>query len=250
MLKIDPALGLFYFAFLLQLDTLVLMNVERPAYNLSSIIVSEFSDESVEKDFLVDIDNSYNDLRKLLPNLHAHMKVYFGTSYEYGETGVTGSAIDGESMQIGIDPDDRVDRDAQHARIREVVFHEGYHVAQGFHRGTIFSALDSAIYEGCATVFERDYAGSKPKWGNYQDEGEEVLGRWYEAIKMITAEQYFEPSGETWQKWAFYDNETQESWRIYKVGTWIIDDVMAKTDMSALELNGLTADQILSIWNN
>lgn len=174
--------------------------------------------------------------------------MYFGTNYDYGESGVTGSAISIDSIKIGINPDVQ-NRTKQHAKVRSIVFHEGYHVAQGFHLGQEFSVLESAVYEGCATVFERDYAQSSPKWGDYREEGEEKLRQWYDAMRLIAAEQYFEPSGETWRKWAFYDPETDESWRVYKVGTWIVDDVMSKSGLSHIELNGMTAGQILDIWN-
>lgn len=212
-----------------------------------SIDVTVFENELVERDFLNEINKSYDELKELLPKLPQILKVYFGTNYDYGESGVTGSALSVESIQIGIDP--VVDnRDKQHAKIRSIVFHEGYHVSQGFHLGQKFSALESAVYEGCATVFERDYAQSSPKWGDYQKEGEEKLREWYEAMKSITAEQYFEPSGETWKKWAFYDPDTNESWRVYKVGTWIVDDVMIKNGLTAIDLNSLTAERILEIW--
>lgn len=226
---------------------LTYMNNERPRYQFDSVSVAEFENELIEKDFLGEISESFDELKKLLPNLSQDLKVYFGTNYDYGESGVTGSAIDADSIKIGIDPSVE-DRNKQHDKMRSIVFHEGYHIAQGFHLGKEFSALESAVYEGCATVFERDFADSAPKWGDYHKEGEEKLRQWYESMKSITAEQYFEPSGETWRKWAFYDSETDESWRIYKVGAWIVDDVMSRKGFSAVDLNSMTAEEILAIW--
>lgn len=173
------------------------------------------------------------------------LRVTFGTNYAYGETGATGSAMAADLMQIGIDPD-RKDRSKQLAKIHSIVFHEGFHISQGFYlEGRIFSALESAVYEGCGTIFERDYANSNPKWGNYKKEDAATLRHWYEAIRGISAEQYFEPSGETWRKWAFYDPETDESWRVYKVGTWLVDTVLKERGMDILELGTKTADEIL-----
>lgn len=214
----------------------------------SSISVAAFENELIEKDFLSEINKSYNELKELLPTLPQLLRVYFGTNYDYGESGVTGSAISADSIKIGIDPTVE-DRSKQHTKMHSIVFHEGYHVSQGFHLGQEFSALESAVHEGCATVFERDYAQSSPKWGDYQKEGEEKLRQWYEAMKPITAEQYFEPTSETWRKWAFYDPETDESWRVYKVGTWIVDEVMRRNKLSSIDLNNMSAKEILEIWN-
>lgn len=212
-----------------------------------TITVSQFEDEVLESQFLHEISESYRELKILLPKLPETLQIYFGTNYDYGESGVTGSAIDADSIKIGIDPSVE-DRNKQHDKMRSIVFHEGYHIAQGFHLGKEFSALESAVYEGCATVFERDFAYSAPQWGDYHKESEEKLRQWYESMKSITAEQYFESSGETWRKWAFYDSETDESWRIYKVGTWIVDDVMSRKGFSAVDLNSMTAEEILAVW--
>jgi uncharacterized protein YjaZ len=210
-----------------------------------SISVVKFEDESTEEAFLAEINKSYLELQKLLPTLPKTLNVIFGTNYDYGKDGVTGSAISADSIKVGIN-NRATDSTKQHAKIHSLIFHEGYHVAQGFHLGYQFSALDSAIYEGCATLFERDYAGSNPKWADYSEEDESTLRRWFEEIQNISAEQYFEPSGKTWQKWAFYDSETGESWRIYKVGTWLVEKILKDNRLSILDLNSKTAEEILS----
>lgn len=220
------------------------MTSEQELQPETSITVLHFEDEAVERPFLDEIQQSYTELRQLLPSLPRQLTITFGTNYDYGEDGITGSAIAADQMKIGIDKRIK-DRAKQHAKIRPLVFHEGYHMAQDFHLGSQFSALESAIYEGCATIFERDYAKSTPKWADYSKEDTATLERWYNAMKDITAEQYFEPSGETWRKWAFYDPETDESWRVYKVGTWLVEDALKRTDLDILELSSMTAREIL-----
>jgi hypothetical protein len=148
-------------------------------------------------------------------------------------------------MKIGIRIDQE-DRAPQFARIGTVVKHEGYHIGQGFYNSEPCSALEAAIYEGCATIFERDYLDSEPKYADYSMHDEKTLQSWFDEIKTITADQYFEPSGETWRKWAFYDPETDASWRIYKTGTWVVENVMRKTGLNAIELNSLSAYEITS----
>ena len=221
------------------------MSAEKKSVNIESIHVLNFENQAVNSLFLPMIKESYDELRALLPHLPETMNIDFGTNYDYGEDGVTGSALSPNSMKIGIRID-QDDRTLQYARIRPVVMHEGYHIGQGFYNSEPCSALEAAVYEGCATIFERDYVGFSPKWADYSMHDERTLRNWLNEIKTITADQYFEPSGETWRKWAFYDAETDASWRIYKTGTWLVEAVMRKTGLNALELNNLSADEISS----
>jgi hypothetical protein len=219
------------------------MSVEKKSVNIESIKVLSFENQAVNSLFLPKIQESYDELRVLLPHLPETMNIEFGTNYDYGEDGVTGSALSPNSMKIGIRIDQE-DRTSQFARIGSVVKHEGYHIGQGAYNSEPCSALEAAVYEGCATIFERDYLGSNPRWADYSMHDEKTLQSWLDEIRTITADQYFEPSGETWRKWAFYDAETDASWRIYKTGTWLVETVMRKTGLNAIELNSLSADEI------
>lgn len=222
------------------------MNKELEPTPLTSVTIESFENENIESLFVPTITNAYEELRVILPALPQNLKVRFAATYEYGQTGVTGNAVRSDTINVGIKPGVE-DRSKQFGKIRSLIFHEGFHLAQGFYyEGKQFSALESAIYEGCGTIFERDYADSNPAWGNYSGEDEETLQRWYEEMKTVTAEQYFEASGETWRKWAFYDEETGESWRVYKVGTWLVDTILKKEDMDIIELSSKMADDILS----
>lgn len=220
------------------------MSVEKKSDDYETIKVLSFEDQAVNGLFLPKIKESYEDLRVLLPHLPKTMNIEFGTNYDYGEDGITGSALSPNSMKIGIriDQDDRA---CQFARIGLVVKHEGYHIGQGFYNSKPCSALEAAVYEGCATVFERDHLGSNLKYADYSMHDENTLRHWLDEIRAITADQYFESSGNTWRKWAFYDAETKSSWRVYKVGTWMIDNVISRTKLSAIDLNDMTAEQIL-----
>jgi hypothetical protein len=221
------------------------MSVEKKSVNHESIKVLSFEDEGVNGLFLPKIRSSYDELKVLLPHLPETLNIEFGTNYDYGEDGVTGSALSSNCMKIGIRIDQE-DRASQFAKIRSLVMHEGYHIGQGFYNTEPCSALEAAVYEGCATVFERDYLGSGPKWADYSMHDKETLQNWLDEIKTITADQYFEPSGETWKKWAFYDTETGASWRIYKTGTWLVDAVIRKTGFDAVNLNSLSAKEIMN----
>lgn len=219
-------------------------------YNYSSIQIEKFENEDVEKLFLEEINRSYTELKTVLSGLPKKLKIVFEGRDNYNETGIDGYAVSADTIGIGIRPDIE-DRTIQFAMLRALVFHEGYHIRQDFHYdGPPVAALEAAIYEGCATVFERDYADSEPQWGNYGKEDEATLQRWYEAMKTITAEQYFEESGETWKKWAFYDPETHESWRVYKVGTWLVDGLLKTKGLDIIDLRDKTASEILEFINH
>lgn len=221
------------------------MPEEKKSVRYENIKVLSFEDQTVNSLFLPKIKESYDEVRALLPHLPETMNIEFGTNYDYGDDGVTGSALSANSMKIGIRINQE-DRSSQFARIGPVVKHEGYHIGQGFYNTEPCSALEAAVYEGCATVFERDYLGSEPKYADYSMYDEETLQYWLSEIKTITADQYFEPSGETWRKWAFYDAETNSSWRIYKTGTWLVENLMRRTGLNAIELNSLSADEIMN----
>ncbi len=221
------------------------MPEEKKSVRYENIKVLSFEDQTVNSLFLPKIKESYNEVRALLPHLPETMNIEFGTNYDYGDDGVTGSALSANSMKIGIRINQE-DRSSQFARIGPVVKHEGYHIGQGFYNTEPCSALEAAVYEGCATVFERDYLGSEPKYADYSMYDEETLQYWLSEIKTITTDQYFEPSGETWRKWAFYDAETNSSWRIYKTGTWLVENLMRRTGLNAIELNSLSADKIMN----
>jgi hypothetical protein len=210
----------------------------------SSVNVASFENEDVNLLFLPKIIETYDSLKALLPHLPKTINITFGTNYPYGDDGVTGSALSKDSMKIGTRIDHE-DRTGQISRIKSVIFHEGYHIGQGFYNSDPCSAIEAAIYEGCATIFEREYANSNPEWGDYSMHSEETLLAWLKEMKTITADQYFEPSGETWRKWAFYDPETNESWRVYRVGTWIVENVIRKTKLEVIELNSMSAIEIL-----
>ena len=117
------------------------------------------------------------------------------------------------------------------------MFHESYHIAQGYtgEMGGI-SPIEVAVYEGAATVFERDIAQSKPEYGSYDEE--KVKG-WLETINTL-------PDAYDWYAWKVYDEADKESYKSYKVGVYIIDQAIKKSGKTIVELNGLSAKEILA----
>jgi uncharacterized protein YjaZ len=141
---------------------------------------------------------------------------------------------------------DFADKMKQTAELRGTVFHESFHLSQRFtgedgHR----SALHSAIYEGCATVFEREYANVLPLYGNYNAHSDEQLADWFDKLGAVGMS-YREKEGE-WEEWAFYHHELQQRWIVYKTGTWLVDQTLKQTGLNILDLQNKTAEEILAL---
>ncbi len=218
------------------------MSIEVPL--ISDIEVLEWKNREIEEQFVDEINKSIVDLRKVLPSLPYPIKLRFDDRWPAMTVGATGHANTHEEMAVQINKD-FADREMQKQKIKPLIFHEGYHMADKFtYADGKFSGIDSAIAEGKAVVFEMRYAESTPRYANWQDERDKVRG-WYKALKTIAAEEYFEDTGQTWQRWAFWDEETQEEYRVYKVGTWIVEEVLEARQLDVTELCGLPAGQIL-----
>jgi len=210
----------------------------------SHIVVEEWVNRECEEPLVDELHKSYDELRKLLPGLPAYLRIYFDTRIFNEGVAVTGYAKSADSIGVCINPAFQ-DKEQQLKEIKPFVFHEGFHMADGFHYDAgKFSGVDAAIAEGKAVVFEMTRAGSDPYYANWQDEAEKVQS-WYESLASISAEQYFEESGETWRKWAFFDSETGETSKVYKVGTWMIEQLVTAKAIDIEELCGTPSAVIL-----
>jgi len=210
------------------------------------IEVIHYHDRSAEKPFEGVIAKSYDEARGLLKNIPENLKVYFGDeSSIIPETGVGGFAYSHDTMTIAIDKDFE-DKDTQKKDLHGTIFHESFHLAQRFTAEDGYrTAIDSAVYEGCATVFEREYAGILPLWGDYSAHSSEELKSWLASIKEVGVS-YFEEEG-VWEKWAFYNEELKQRWIVYKTGTWLVDRVLKETGLNILDLQDKTAEEILAL---
>lgn len=186
-------------------------------------------------------------IRELLPELPNDLKLYVHSETNIPETGSGGFAYDPTTISLSVD-NDFEDKDLQKKSLREAIFHESFHVVQG-HTGFDASAeydcaLDSAIYEGCATIFEREYAGAKPLWGDYSMHNEKELNSWRDALSKIHIADWRENKDEVRQDWSFYDPNDKRRWKVYKVGAWLVDEYLKKNDADILDLRYLSAKEI------
>jgi len=192
------------------------------------------------------IESAYEEVQKLLPELPEDVKIWLDNSFLIPETGDGGYSYAPDIISIAFDLDFK-DRKAQLRHLRATIFHEAFHLVQGHtaHKPKVIykTALDATIYEGCATIFEREYAKSSPLWGNYQQYEEGVLREWQESLLAVAAEEYYD-DWSIYKKWAFYDKESGERWRLYKTGTWLVDKALKQSGLDILDLRLKNADEI------
>lgn len=196
------------------------------------------------------IDDAYSEVRTLLPNLPKTIRIYFDNWYLLPETGAGGFAYSADTLTMSFDPS-FTNKQQQSHDLRATVFHESYHLAQGhtFIQPTAEyrHTLDSAVYEGMASVFEREYAAPSILPGTYTGETDQQLQEWADSLANISMADYTNPDTELWIKWALYDKESQQRWRIYKVGTWIVDKAVRQSGKDILSLYTATAAEILEL---
>jgi len=190
-----------------------------------------------------------HEVRELLPELSNSLQFWLSNKFLIPETGTGGFSYSPEIISLSFDPA-FPDKEGQRRDFRGTVFHEAYHLVQGHTaeetRAPYRSALDAAIYEGCATVFEREYANVQALWGVYEDHEEAKLRIWQDALAAISPEQYYREPG-VYNTWAFYDPNDMQRWKLYKVGTWLVDRALLKSGKDIRDFRTMTAAQIQSL---
>jgi hypothetical protein len=193
---------------------------------------------------------AYEEVRQILSELPEDIHIWLDNWCLIPETGDGGFAYSPNELTIAYDIDFK-DKALQQKSLRQTIFHEGYHLVQGHTNeqphAQYKTALDSAIYEGCAVVFERKYAGSDPLWGHYEKHDEATLTEWRNAMMKISIDDFVKNDGEIWRTWAFYDELTEERWRLYKVGTWLVDSALQRSGKDILDFRKLSAEEILDL---
>lgn len=186
-------------------------------------------------------------LRELLPELSENLQLYVYDENIIPETGTGGYAFSPTILSLAIN-NDFADKKRQEAALIGTIFHESYHLVQG-HTGnntqaTYKSALDSAIYEGSATIFERKYAGTQPLFGNYSMHTKDELQRWRDTLASISSNDWLKNDAELWRRWSFYDTDDNQRWKAYKVGTWLTEEYLRKTGKDICELRNTPASDV------
>lgn len=210
------------------------------------IEVIHYQNKSVEKPLEKSISDYYNEVRTLLPTLPEAMQIYFSDYGIIPESGVGGYAYSRNVLTISLDPDFE-DKDKQFKDIKPTVFHEAFHQFQDFTgESEHYTPIEGCIYEGMATIFEREYADVSQPYGDYRQTPEKKLLQWIRGIKKLNTEEFADEK--VYSAWKFYHPKLKERWIAYRVGTWITDQVLTKYNLSILDLSTRTAKEVLRLY--
>lgn len=185
-------------------------------------------------------DVSELEVRKLLPALPQHIDlVVVSGKRVIPQTGFAGVALASGRVVFTIDPDRQEGATAIiRGHLRSVLHHEFHHLARGWvvHGGSPRASLiDAVICEGLATAFERDFAGSRPPWGNYPDD----VAAWVDEILAL-------PASATYSQWMFRHPDGR-SWIGYRAGTYIADQAKQRTGLTSADLVRTPHDEVLAL---
>lgn len=209
------------------------------------INVINYTDKKTQEALVPTISHAYDEVRKIVTGLPETLNVYFMDEGIVPESGIGGSAYDHKTMNLSFDalfPD----KAFQLSELYATVFHEAFHIKQKFTFHSFpNSALEAAVYEGCATVFEREHGNGAVPYGKYDDVSQDTLAGWLASVKAV-GHSYFEDDA-IWHTWAFYHPETNERWIIYKLGTWLVDQTLEKYGLTIIDLQEKTAADIIAL---
>ena len=210
----------------------------------------EAPNASAQELIKADLAKHTDAVRVLLPELPSHINIWLTDHYVIPETGCGGFAYAPDIITIGYDQT-FADKSLQSQSLKGTVFHESYHLVQGHTaidaKAHYSSLLDSAVYEGCATVFEREHANSNPLWGEYTQHSSEQLAQWRDGMAAIPYNGDHDTITDISDSWAFFDNTDNQRWKLYKTGVWIVDKALQNTGKTILDLRSLSAQQILDL---
>jgi uncharacterized protein YjaZ len=199
------------------------------------IPINELGNDQVEDKLLAMLQGYYDEVREILPKLPKNLQIYFDDFCMVPELGCGGYAYSPIIITIAYDLNFK-DKESQQKYLRSTFFHECYHISQGYNgeMGEI-SPIEVAVYEGAATVFEREVSKSKAEYGSYD---ESKVREWYAQLKSL-------PNKYDWYSWKVYDEHDKEYAKSYKTGSYIVDQAIKKSGKSIIELNTLDAKEIL-----
>jgi len=211
---------------------------------MSLKVIQELGDEHVQSELMSRIETWYKELKDILSALPEDLKIYWFAQDDPGimkDFGVGGYAYSPQIMSLGFTLDFE-DKEDQLKQLKSTVYHEGLHIAQNYTgTGETTPLIECMIYEGLATIFEREVLGNHQPYGEYPDD--KTVRQWIDDISDVKTPWGFAD----YAKWGFEDPESGEKWRLYKAGTWLIDQILKNTDTTVMNMTKMTANQILEL---
>ena len=176
------------------------------------------------------------EARRLLPDLPLHIEMTVRPGGDViAETGETASVTPPDGLVWTVDPTRAGGVVAvANAWLRASLLHEFHHLVRSADASPQ-SIVDHAIFEGMATVFERDVAGVTSPWGQYPPD----IERWAGELLQL-------PADASIREW-LYDHPDGRRWIGIKVGAFWVDRARAKSGKSAAELVATPVSEILAL---
>jgi len=204
-----------------------------------------YTNEGFERQFESDMKQYYKEVRSILPVLPKNIDIYFKSNgIAYGmNTG--GYAYSPKIISIAISPNN-TDIDSVRKDLRATFFHEAYHIAHNYTGATgPFSLLECAIQEGAATIFEQKYTDSKSKdlYGNFGQHPTSLLKEWLEQIKTIKNAKQMSTKDNN--SITFYDETDKIRWKLYKTGTWLVNQYISKNNIDIKDFTNIDVRLII-----
>ena len=180
--------------------------------------------------------STIKEVRPLLVTLPAriHLTVRPGLDV-IDETGETASAMAPDGIMWTVDPNGHGGVAAiTRTWLRATLFHELHHLARSS-AADPRSIVDYAVYEGMATVFERDFAGVQTPWGAYPKN----VNEWADELMRL-------PENAPRRDW-IYSHPDGRRWIGIKVGAYWVDRASAKSKRSSADLCTTSTGDVLAL---
>lgn len=185
---------------------------------MADIVFLEEMDKKLRNELIECLGRWSGEVIDLLGGRAKAARIVFNNYFLIPETGTGGFADEGKVLVLAFDLN-FPDKVQQMKNLRASFYHESYHIAQGWLGDVVLPAIDEAILEGAATVFERDRAFSSPLWGEY--------GTREEMVRLLDRAKHL-GDGYDQAKWKFYDGESGQKWILYRLGVFIIDEALTR----------------------
>jgi len=188
-----------------------------------------------------DIEKFYAEACTLLPELPDDITFQDNNNLIIPGYPTGGFTASPSLVKLGVDSN-WPDASELAAGLRATILHEAYHVVQGYSgeasKKHPFSAIESAVYEGCATVFARQYAGKTPGWAQYEDE--QTMLSWFKELCGVA-------DGQDYKNLRFFDPATGRRWVVYKTGVFIVDRALQMSGLDITELRLKSINEVLEL---
>jgi hypothetical protein len=185
-------------------------------------------------------DSTAAEVSQLLPALDCEILLWVRAGKDViPETGELGMSLRPGLIEWVVDPDRPGGiLDCAEARLRNTLFHELHHQVRGWvMRGGDHSTtfMDAVIAEGLATVFARDEAGDQVPWAEYPPE----ISQWVAEVQTVN-------DPRDYGQWMFRHPDGRR-WIGYRTGTYICDQAITRSAMTAATLATASTRQILAL---